>query len=927
MKRYLPLTAALLLIGFAGRARAQSNVGRIDGAVVSMTGVPLARVVVTATSPTQIGHKRVTQTNDAGEYHLLGLTPGTFVVRFEAPGLKDVVRENVHVGVNETFSLDMIMEATQVEETHVITSEREVVEVRKNTVGENFDSEFLKNMPLQNRSYQSVMDLAAGVTDISGGNPNVRGGASFNNNYTVDGLDTTDPVTHTFGTNFNFDAISEVQVQTAGLGAENSMTTGGKVNVVTKSGSNKFEADASVYYGDQHLVLKGPKEKDLVFSNLTTNLNVGGPIVKDKLWYFASFELDRNVSTLPPDQGGLLPHHPPREFLGATYLLKLTYSLNQRNKFTAWVQGDPATIDNQLQANTILPQAEEHQDQNSTNVGVTWESPITDKLFSKLTFGYLRGTIDVYPQSCNNGDKNCLNENNVNDRITGITSGTDGTNFHDVRESFRLSGEMSYFPETKALGTHELKTGFKFGYSDNPSSFSVPGNYTLTTSAGAPFRRTLFCTDYDPNLPVDYDPNDPSRSRCKFGTLKLKVTGTFFSYYLQDTWSPTRYIHITPGVAFDYGETVNYAGQTITQFVTVTPHINATWDATHDGKTSVRGGFNQYVDSGFLAVSSFVGRSHLQEICNYNPRTMQYDASCFQNGGVSGVTVGRPDGLDANGNPLGPKQDLSAPRTTEFFFGIDREIVSQFGLGAEFVYRRFDHSLEDMETNQIWDLKGQNVVGYKNGNPAVVFDLETPDAAYRRYYGATINARKYLGRMRVLGSWTISKTEGPETGFATAYLDNPTQSHFYYGPTPDDNRHSVKVQLSYDVTDRLLIGGNFSYSTGLPYSKFYFNNQQGDYTDYHAPRGMISNDANDAQSWREARLPDLTQFDLHLSYSVQQVAGTRMMLIFDVFNLLNARTPVALEARNLPSTAPVLFGDPTNLQQPLSVRVGARFVY
>src|SRR5262249_5333161 len=173
----------------------------------------------------------VTQSNESGEFHLIGLTPGTFKIRFEAPGLKDVVKESIHVGVNETATLDVLMEAAGHEETHVITAEREAVNVTKNASDENHDAQFLKSMPLQNRSYQSVMGLTAGVS--GGGNPNVRGGAYFNNTYTVDGMDTTDAVTHTFGTNFNFDAISEVQVQTAGLGAQDSMTTGGTVNVVT----------------------------------------------------------------------------------------------------------------------------------------------------------------------------------------------------------------------------------------------------------------------------------------------------------------------------------------------------------------------------------------------------------------------------------------------------------------------------------------------------------------------------------------------------------------------------------------------------------------------------------------------------------------------------------------------------------------------
>src|SRR5437879_6483134 len=90
-------------------ARAQSNVGRVDGTVLDDNGYPLARVIVTARSRTQIGGPRVTQTNNNGEFHLLGLIPGDFTLRFEAQGLKPVVRENIRVGVNNPVGLDVLM--------------------------------------------------------------------------------------------------------------------------------------------------------------------------------------------------------------------------------------------------------------------------------------------------------------------------------------------------------------------------------------------------------------------------------------------------------------------------------------------------------------------------------------------------------------------------------------------------------------------------------------------------------------------------------------------------------------------------------------------------------------------------------------------------------------------------------------------------
>src|SRR5262249_2818349 len=116
-------------------------------------------------------------------------------------------------------------------------------------------------------------------------------------------------------------------------------------------------------------------------------------------------------------------------------------------------------------------------------------------------------------------------------------------------------------------------------------------------------------------------------------------------------------------------------------------------------------------------------------------------------------------------------------------------------------------------------------------------------------YGFTLTARKTQGPLRAVGSWTISRTEGtinagtPEllTDFTTNFLDNPAQVQYYKGPLSEDRQHVVRLLLSYDITDSLLVGGAFSYLTGAPYSKLYFNTVTNGYNDYRAQRGLIPN--------------------------------------------------------------------------------------
>ena len=149
-------------------------------------------------------------------------------------------------------SIDIVMEVETGQEEQ-ITHHREGAgdqHCAAPPVGESFDEEFLNSLPLATRDYQGVAALAAG-RDRRDGERQPRGARRrlyFSNNYTVDGFNTTDPVTRTFGQNFSFNAMANVEVTTAGLGAENSDTAGGVINIVTKSGSNRFELDGGVDY-------------------------------------------------------------------------------------------------------------------------------------------------------------------------------------------------------------------------------------------------------------------------------------------------------------------------------------------------------------------------------------------------------------------------------------------------------------------------------------------------------------------------------------------------------------------------------------------------------------------------------------------------------------------------------------------------------
>ena len=269
----------LALLLTTGVARAQERTGRIEGTVYDDDGNPMAGASVTVSSPTQIGGARSVVAGADGSFRFLGLIPGEFTVKVQRSGFRSDIRQGIRVNVNRTVTLDILLErapdAAKVKappttqpggiaitpsgarpasgkpktETYVITAARPVVDVTKAATGESLSDEYVESVPVQNRSYQGVANMTRNVTggaqgnrkSNTGGNPSVSGGAYFNNTYLVDGMETTDPVTHTFSANFNFDAIADVNIMTGGGGAEYSDTPGGVINMVTKSGSNVFK--------------------------------------------------------------------------------------------------------------------------------------------------------------------------------------------------------------------------------------------------------------------------------------------------------------------------------------------------------------------------------------------------------------------------------------------------------------------------------------------------------------------------------------------------------------------------------------------------------------------------------------------------------------------------------------------------------------
>jgi outer membrane receptor protein involved in Fe transport len=292
-RRALPILVVLALALPASLARAQSQSGAITGTVSSETGAPLELVTVAVSGPS-LQQAQTEFTDASGQYSIAGLPPGTYSVLFFYDKAQ-VRRENVVVSVGKVTVVTGKIDTSTPGEVIVIKERPPAIDGGSTKLGLTVTQETMKNLPYQGRSFAGLLDSTAGSQgDLYG--EGFSGSSSVENSYVVDGINTTGltfggitaPVINNF--------IQEVEVITGGYNAEYGRSTGGVVNVVTKTGSNEFHGSV---WGNvtpfearrQGLSTAGSaiSRQDALDRNFDLGFDLGGPLVKDKLWFYVGF--------------------------------------------------------------------------------------------------------------------------------------------------------------------------------------------------------------------------------------------------------------------------------------------------------------------------------------------------------------------------------------------------------------------------------------------------------------------------------------------------------------------------------------------------------------------------------------------------------------------------------------------------------------
>jgi outer membrane receptor protein involved in Fe transport len=349
--KFFGLSALLVCFAlFSSSALAQSSTtGSIEGTVTDSTGAAVPGVMVKVSGSNLISAQTST-TDDGGRFRVLNLPPGKYKVEVEATkGFSKFEKSDVEVNLSRSSSVEVQLQAAGAQASVTVTdTSGAAVDVSGNTTGSNISSDQFSNFPTT-RTVQGLYTIAptvtrSGLRDASGRDrdPSVAGSSGPENNYILDGVNTTDPAFGGSGANLPFEFVQEVEIKTGAYGAEYGRATGGIFNVITKSGSNEFHGDAFGYFQSKGLV-RETKQFPFTgsapngFSEVDAGFDIGGPIAKDKLWFFGAFNPQRRENSFLTQT---FHQEVENKITTPFYSGKLTWAINQNHTFTFSTFGD-----------------------------------------------------------------------------------------------------------------------------------------------------------------------------------------------------------------------------------------------------------------------------------------------------------------------------------------------------------------------------------------------------------------------------------------------------------------------------------------------------------------------------------------------------------------------------------------------------------
>lgn len=884
------LCRSLLLLGLvvttAPAARSQAVTGAVAGRVLTTEGDALEGVTVVIDGASLQGERSITSDN-RGRFLFTALPPGIYVIQFQRIGYAPLRVTDVTVVLGGTTSLGVLQLSPQaVELTEVaVTGAQALVDATTTTTATVLDSSVLLALPME-RNFRAVLPLVPQATPSPyGDGVNIAGATGIENGYFVDGVNVTDPLVADGSLNLPYNFLREIRVATGGYEAEYGRSQGGVVSVITSSGGNELHGQVLGFYtGDKLRATPrwGVGQSQVGrFSQYDVGFSIGGPISRDRLWYYTAYNptfenSDANFPGIARQQDSRTSH---------LFAVKLTGRPGPKTDFSLTLLGDPSTRDVvgssllfPLPANVSDPSAVlGRRQEGGFALALQVRRQIGERALLTASVARLNRRQDDTPRTGPVTDLVTLAR--LDDHITNSASGNYGTS--NSGRAVRSSGQVNM---TLLRGSHTVKLGVE--YEDN----GIRLNLRLSNVSKDTVRDTAGALD--------------TIYGWFRGEARVHAHNSIPTAYLQDSWAVSQRLRLNLGLRWE--------GQFIAGDTGVARHFSPEW-APRFGVVFQPGalGFHKvYVSFGrfyeeipLLPLVSWVGFS------SQGFTTFPQDPLIDSSGGSGGVPsfAGEPPDPGSRGQYY-----------DEWTAGYERRLGSAYRIGLRGTYRTLRWVVDDAARDP--------ASPFTVGNPGRGALAYLPRA--RREYTAlelTLD-RAGDGPLSFLASYVLSRNRGNYTGlFATDLLvagpnggpqfDFPAQAVNATGLLPNDRTHVAKFAGSYRFAFGLTIGTAALVASGAPLSE-YGTGPFPPYWTFIRPRGTAG------------RTPVTWNLDLRLAYAVPIARETRLRprVQLDVFNIGDQRRPLTLDQRHY-LTADRLVVNPNyravmQYQAPLRARLG-----
>ncbi|HTO87139.1 MAG TPA: carboxypeptidase regulatory-like domain-containing protein [Thermoanaerobaculia bacterium] len=920
--------SVVLLAAPAGRGQ---TTGSIAGRVIDAAGLPFAGVTVEATSPSLQGTRTV-QTDSAGAYRFPGVPPGTYLVQGRILNFR-TGEKKATVALDSTATVDLVMQPSA-EEQVLVSGEAPLIDGTSTTTGTNYSSNVIGHLPVD-RNYADIVRANPGVsTDLGVTNGRalaltIYGATSAENQWTIDGVNTTNVLRGSQGKVINNDFIEAVEVKTGGYQAEYGRALGGVISVVTKSGGNAFHGDGFVYYDSINTAARQQfKAGDSAIATMRVAdgerfdyaIGLGGYLLKDRLWFFGAYNRVSVKSHVSRVQSATYVSKDDRFPFDGTdnfYSGKLTWNAGPSTSLVGTVFADPATRSGAAGADPaqglgfydvapiVSPDPStwySTRNQGGVDYGIRLSQLFGSQMSVTLQGSFHRDRNTLTPpdgiryedDTCTGGtpDSPCDPPPEPN-AITGGYGVVRGPYDHSVSSRAQLGGIVTLYS-----GNHEIRAGADYMDGRTDAQFLLTGGQVVTINSefGQRYYKHIFWA---------VSPDDPTPVAP--GTARARVLD--YGAFVQDSWKVAQGLTVNVGLRWDGEDTHNYLGQTVLRFSDEwQPRIGVVWDPWRDGATKVyafAGRFSYALPT--IAAAMAFGNYTVLATYNFDPASVVQDPNVLGHEEFEFLQGGGPYGESVDSGIKGAYQD-------ELTVGFERLLAPTFTVGLKATYRGLGRALEDRGDLDWHSPEANYSPGafinpgsdgtFARGDVPTCNGLEgdwaqcglpgvaTPRAR-RVYRGIEILARQTIGdRAWLQASYVYSSLRGNYDGgvnegnYDQAYVgwnmdfDFPAFWHNGYGILALDRPQRLRFDGYWVTPWGLGVGLQAFVESGAPLNKMgYFNGGYGSAV-FLVPRGSVG------------RLPTLWGANLTLSYPIA-IGPTIVTLQAYLFNLFNKQIAVS----------------------------------